>query len=357
MAGLVAPGPVHTRPATVDEVSWPDTAFPADPYPGAVPPSSFVHADETSHALTPGPWRVGDAALDAWLAAHDAPPAASRVPLLAYGSNRCPSKITWLRRELGLGPEPVVVLRCRTTGVAAVWANGVRARDGQRPAVLAAAPGVVEDHAVWLATPEQVAVLDRCEGRDDRFRLARLRTGTVHTEDGARIDAPWVYLGHGPTRRPLLVDGAAVRCAGAAAPAGDGDGGEDGLDAPTVTGAPHPDEWPSALFAYGLLQPGRISWHYVAPFATGATRPATAPGAVLDTGRGYPAWLPDGPGTTPGTLIALRDPVAAFPAMDAYEGPEYERVRTVLADGTVAWAYAWRAPTDGFRAGWAAAVS
>jgi hypothetical protein len=34
--------------------------------------------------------------------------------------------------------------------------------------------------------------------------------------------------------------------------------------------------------------------------------------------------------------------------MDAYEGPEYERVRTVLTDGTTAWAYAWRAPTTGF---------
>ena len=78
---------------------------------------------------------------------------------------------------------------------------------------------------------------------------------------------------------------------------------------------------------------------------------------VLDTGRGYPAWLPDGTGTTPGTLIELREPVAAFPAMDAYEGPDYQRVRTVLTDGTVAWAYAWRSPTDGFRPGWAAAVS
>lgn len=335
-------------------MTWPDAAFPADPYPGTTPPGSFVHADGTSHALTPGPWRVADTPLDDWLAARGAAPAGARVPVLAYGSNRCPSKITWLRRELGLGPDPVVVLRARTTGVAAVWANGLRARDGQRPAVLAAAPGVVEEHAVWLATPDQITVLDRCEGRDDRFRLARLHTGTVHTEDGARVDAPWVYVGHGPTRRPLVVDGAVVRCT--EVPRGDGSG-EDGLDAPTVVGAPHPDEWPTTLFAYGLLQPGQISWHYVEPFATGTHRPVTAPGAVFDTGRGYPAWLPDAPGTTPGTLIELRDPVAAFPAMDAYEGPEYQRIRTVLGDGTVAWAYAWRAPTDGFRPGWAAAVS
>ncbi|OLT04461.1 hypothetical protein BJF90_22860 [Pseudonocardia sp. CNS-004] len=124
------------------------------------------------------------------------------MPVLAYGSNRCPSKITWLRRELGMGEDPVVALRARTRGLAAVWASGLRRRDGQRPAVLAAAPGAVEEHVVWLATPEQIAVLDRCEGRDERFRLARLRTGEVRTADGAPVVEPWCYVAHGETRRP-----------------------------------------------------------------------------------------------------------------------------------------------------------
>jgi gamma-glutamylcyclotransferase (GGCT)/AIG2-like uncharacterized protein YtfP len=330
----------------------PDRDFPADPYPGAVPPGSFVHVDEHSHALEPHPWTVDGVPLDAWLAERGAPPAAGRVPVLTYGSNRCPSKITWLRRELGLGDDPVVVLGARTRGVAAVWAAGHRVRDGQRPATLAAWPGAQERHAVWLATPAQIAVLDRCEGRDDRFRLARLGTGEVRTDDGARIDGPWCYVGHGTVRRPLLVDGVPVRCTELAQGTARGLAGEpgtDGLDAPTVRGEPHPDEWPPRLFAYGLLQPGRISWSYVQRYATGTHRPAEVAGTVLDTGRGYPAWLPGRPGTTPGTLIELRDPVAAFPAMDAYEGPEYERIRTVLADGTVAWAYAWRAATTGFR--------
>lgn len=334
-------------------MAWPDSTFPADPYPGSTPPVSFVHVDGAAHELTPDPWRVGGTPLDEWLAARGAPRSAARIPLLAYGSNRCPGKISWLRRELGLGPDPVVVLRARTTGVAAVWASGLRARDGQRPAVLAAAPGVVEEHAVWLATPQQIVALDRCEGRDDRFRLARLRTGEVRCEDGARIEAPWVYVGHGPTRRPLLVDGRPVRCADVPQEVARGLVGEpaehDGLDAPTVVGAPHPDEWPPRLFAYGLLRPGQVSWSYVVPYTTGTHRPAEVTGTVLDTGRGYPAWLPDAPGTTPGVVIELHDPVAAFPAMDAYEGREYERVRTPLADGTMAWAYAWRAPTNGFR--------
>jgi gamma-glutamylcyclotransferase (GGCT)/AIG2-like uncharacterized protein YtfP len=247
----------------------------------------------------------------------------------------------------------VVVLRVRTSGVAAVWAAGLRHRDGQRPAVLAAAPGVTEWHAVWLATPEQIAVLDRCEGRDERFRLARLDTGSVRLESGAEVVRPWCYLGHAAIRRPLLVDGAPVRVAevsqaaaldldGTAAPG-------DGLDAETVVGPPHPDEWPAALFTYGLLQPGQPSWELVAPHAAGPPRRAVLDGQVRDTGLGYPAWLPEVPGRTPGSVVPLRDPAAVLPALDEYEGPDYRRVRAVVpADGTVCWAYAWRSAADGF---------
>jgi hypothetical protein len=174
-----------------------DADFPADPYPGGSPACSFVHLDGVGHRLAPDPtgyarWRVADSDstnpvdLDDWLAAHRAPPLAARVPVLSYGSNRCPSKITWLREQLGL-TGPVVVLDVVTEDVAAVWAAGLRARDGQRPAVLTAAPGVTERHAVWLATRDQVAVLDRCEGRGTRYRLARLRSGRVRSEDGALL--------------------------------------------------------------------------------------------------------------------------------------------------------------------------
>jgi hypothetical protein len=206
----------------------PDAAFPADPYPGAVPPWSFVHVDGHAHPIA-----------DDRAALREHGP--GRIAVLAYGSNRCPSKITWLRESSGLGPEPVIVLRARTTGVTAVWASGLRARDGARPAVLAAAPGAVEEHAVWLATPAQIAVLDVCEGRDVRFRLARLRSGTVDV-GGIPIAAPHVYLGHGPGRRPLLVDGVPVRCADlpqTAALALQGDPADtDGLVADTVVGVP-----------------------------------------------------------------------------------------------------------------------
>jgi len=203
--GLPMPGP--------ESHAYPDADFPADPYPGAVPPFSFVHLDEQSHPLTFDVcWRTAGAELDLWLAGHGAPPLAARIPLLSYGSNRNPSKITWLRRALGLA-GPVVVLRARTQGLAAVWASGFRARDGQRTSVLGAAPGASEQHAVWMATPDQVAVLDRCEGRGDRYRLARLGAGAVHTDDGP--SEAWVYIDHrvdpGPPRPGYLeriVDGA-----------------------------------------------------------------------------------------------------------------------------------------------------
>jgi gamma-glutamylcyclotransferase (GGCT)/AIG2-like uncharacterized protein YtfP len=111
-----------------------------------------------------------------------------------------------------------------------------------------------------------------------------------------------------------------------------------------VTGAPHPDEWPGALFAYGLLQPWQESWDLVRAHATGPPRRATVAGGVFDTGHGYPAWLPDTEGATPGVVVPVDDPAAMLPALDAYEGAEYERIRVVACapDKTVCWAYAWR---------------
>ena len=339
----------------ITDPSFPDADFPADPYPGAVPPFSFVHLDGHSRPLTfHDRWTVGDdegggVELDPWLTAHGAPPLAGRVPLLSYGSNRNPSKITWLRRALGLA-GPVVVLRARTDGLAAVWASGFRLRDGQRTSVLGAAPGASEWHAVWLATPDQVAVLDRCEARGDRHRLARLGTGAVHTDDGLRIDAPWCYLGRSAIRRPLLVDGRPVRCADldqAAAFSLDGDPApDDGLAAVTVEGAPHPDEWPATLFVYGSLRPGQPAWPLLAWNAVGQPRPATVAGRVFDTGLGYPALLPGGHAGAAGQLVALRDPVALLRRLDRYEGSDYQRIRvgaTTVGNPqvTACWTYAW----------------
>jgi gamma-glutamylcyclotransferase (GGCT)/AIG2-like uncharacterized protein YtfP len=258
------------------------------------------------------------------------------VPVLAFGSNRCPSKITWLRRELGLA-GPVVILRVAVSGVAAVWAAGRRARDGARPATLApvADDEPPETHGVWLATPEQVAALDVCEGRGRRYALARVHAArVVSLDDGARLDPVLAYWPADPIRAPLLVDGAPVRCrdlpqdgAGALA----GVPGEIAADAATVVpaGVPDPRGWPARVFVYGTLQPGAPAWWRLAPAARG-TWPALAAGRVHDTGRGYPALVRDATTHAQGHVVELDDPVAALPALDAYEGPDYRRERVVV---------------------------
>lgn len=348
-------------------MSFADDQYPALPYPGARPPCSFAHVDGTGypitsdHSLLSG-WRLADhdehQDLDDWLAARDAPPLAARVPLLCYGSNACPAKLTWLRATLGL-PGPAVLLRARCTGLAAVWAAGLRVVDDQRPATLTALPGVTEQHAVWFATPEQVAVLDRCEGRGTRYRLAHVTTGEVRIEDGTVLDHPLAYVAAGPTaeprivRYPLLVDGRPVRCADvpqAAARALTGDPATgDGLALRVVDGAPVPDEQPGRLFVYGTLAPGASHWPMIQAQTTG-TRRARLPGTLLDTGFGYPALrLGTGPGVD-GWVVELATPAATLSTVDGYEGRAYRRVRVTLADGSHAWTYVWTDPIDGMRA-------
>ncbi|MEQ3554547.1 gamma-glutamylcyclotransferase family protein [Pseudonocardia nematodicida] len=396
----------------------PDDLFPADPYPGTRPPWSFVHdvvaqvpdpphtsqhvrgdrnlcGAALSHPVqadpaAPSGWRVGDRCLDEWLGERGAAPLAGRVPVLAYGSNANPSKISWMRAHRGL-TGPVVVLRVRTEGLSAVWAAGRRVVDEQRPATLVAAPGVVEEHAVWLAAPEQFDALDAVEGRDadpPRYRLARVATGTLSTMDsGAVLDRPYAYVAAGPPpdgeprgdRRPLLVDGAPVACSAAGQDAARALTGVpaagDGLDAETVAGRPHPDAWPSRVFVYGSLMPGERAWWRTAEHAAPGTspHPARLPGAtVADTGHGYPALTlgseHGGSGRSgeregsqasgvPGHVVELAYPVAALPALDRYEGPEYRRIRVTLCDGVVAWAWMWIADRAGhvpLPDGWAA---
>ncbi|MBP2474947.1 gamma-glutamylcyclotransferase (GGCT)/AIG2-like uncharacterized protein YtfP [Crossiella equi] len=331
-----------------------DEDFPADPYPGAVPPTSYVHLDGVALALreTSSGAELSDGQdLDDWLTLRGELPLAGRVPVLAYGSNRCPSKITWLRDHLGLAGA-VVVLRVTCEDLAAVWATGLRARDGARPATLMHAPGVTEEHAVWLATPEQVAVLDVVEGRGLRYQLARVRSGRVRLGTGAVLEDVLSYVARAPEREPLVVDGRPVRCvdlAQADARELAGEPGTTGLDATEVLGPPVPAAWPGRVFVYGTLQPGCSAWSLVAPWVRGRPVPARVPGTLYDTGEGYPGLLLGTGEPVPGHLLELADPVRALAALDEYEGEEYRRLRITLADGVVCWTYVFAAPVAGFR--------
>ncbi|MPY77178.1 MAG: gamma-glutamylcyclotransferase [Actinophytocola sp.] len=192
--------------------SFTDREYPADPYPGRRPATSFVHVDGVGYPLTPV-WTAAE--LDAWLAERDAPPLAGRTPVLAYGSNACPSKLTWLRDNLGL-TGPVVALRARCVGYATVWAAGLRARDGQRPWTLVPMPDVVERHFVLLTTEDQLRALDVCEGADPgtddpRYRRERLPDDVVTVDGPARTAPVQAYFGCHPDRLPALVDEAPAR--------------------------------------------------------------------------------------------------------------------------------------------------
>jgi gamma-glutamylcyclotransferase (GGCT)/AIG2-like uncharacterized protein YtfP len=340
-----------------------DADFPADPYPGARPTCSFVHEGDVGRELLADPdrpwhWTVDGTDLAAWLADRGAEPPAGRVPVLAYGSNVNPAKITWLRDTYEL-TGPVVAVRVRCTGLAAVWAAGLRARDGQRPATLAAEPGRVEWHAVWLATRDQVRVLDQCEGRGTRYRLVRLASGTVTAEDGTDLGGVFAYTGAGRQRAPLVVAGRPVRCADVpqdAAVGLVGPPGADGLVVRPVPAEPDADDWPDRVFVYGTLRPDGPAWHRVRPHIDGPPMAATLPGTLYDTGFGYPALTP-GIGAVPGWTLRLRSPAEALAALDAYEGSAYRRVRVVDSGARLCWTYLWTEPTDGFvrlSAGWPA---
>jgi gamma-glutamylcyclotransferase (GGCT)/AIG2-like uncharacterized protein YtfP len=354
-----------------------DAEFPADPYPGTRPAHSFVHDDGQGWPLladpgTPWRWRVegsdddgaGDEGidLDDWLAAHGGEPLAARVPVLGYGSNANPAKLTWLRDTYEL-TGPVVVLRVRCTGLAAVWAAHLRVRDSQRPATLMADPGRVEWHTVMLATRGQVRALDQCEGRGVRYRLVRLDTGTVAAEDGTDLDGVLAYTAASELRAPLFVAGKPVRCteiAQAAAMSLTGEPGPDGLDVVPIPDVPDPADWPRRAFVYGTLRPGDVAWHRIRPYVEGEPAATTLPGTLYDTGLGYPALLPGTEGAVPGWTLTLRSPADALAALDAYEGSEYRRARVVDAAGRLCWTYLWTAPTHGFvplADGWHAADS
>jgi gamma-glutamylcyclotransferase (GGCT)/AIG2-like uncharacterized protein YtfP len=98
------------------------------------------------------------------------------------------------------------------------------------------------------------------------------------------------------------------------------------------------------LFVYGTLQPGASQWRLLEPFVAGTPRPAELPGALYDTGRGYPALeLGSGSGSVVrGWVVELREPSdTALSAMDEYEASEYRRARVTLADGVECWTYVW----------------
>jgi gamma-glutamylcyclotransferase (GGCT)/AIG2-like uncharacterized protein YtfP len=119
-----------------------------------------------------------------------------------------------------------------------------------------------------------------------------------------------------------------------------------------------PDFTVTTLFVYGTRMPGDLRWPALRPYAV-ATEPATAPGRVWDTGRGYPAArFDDGSAEVRGVVVTvaparMAEAVAALDRIEA-EGVLYRRVSVVTSAGP-ALSYEWLGSTEGMRAlpiGW-----
>ena len=111
---------------------------------------------------------------------------------------------------------------------------------------------------------------------------------------------------------------------------------------------------PPRLFVYGTLQPGRLRWPLLAPFASGH-RPAAVRGLLYDSGNGWPvAVLDPVGGEVPGVLVDLvADRLAeALDLVDRIEGTVAGlllRVVVTTVDGAPAWSYHWPGATTGMR--------
>jgi gamma-glutamylcyclotransferase (GGCT)/AIG2-like uncharacterized protein YtfP len=110
---------------------------------------------------------------------------------------------------------------------------------------------------------------------------------------------------------------------------------------------------PSRLFAYGTLQPGRLRWPFLAPFAVGH-RPAVVAGRLYDSRKGWPAAVFGryGGERIPGTVVDI-DPsrvATVLPLLDEVEGSVdglFVRVTVITDAGEQAWAFEWGLPLGG----------
>lgn len=105
------------------------------------------------------------------------------------------------------------------------------------------------------------------------------------------------------------------------------------------------------LFVYGTLQPGRLRWPLLAPFAVGH-RPADVRGTIYDTGYGWPvAVFAPSDHCVPGTLVdldreRLDEALGVLDDVEATATDLLRRIAVTTTDGDLAWTYHCDHPTD-----------
>lgn len=342
--------------------------FPEYPYPGARP--NFSYALNGNHQLVeivpaptfPSGWRRGDTDLDTWLEDQGAEPLSRRLPVLAYGSNANPMKLVTMattRADL----FPWVAFRCRTFGLAAASCTGQRQRDGVHPATLVSSEAVeAEAQVILMCTQAQLQKLDAVEGRQGGFyHLTRLEQGRVLIEGtDAPLEHLLTYVGNpgmdrgpcaGPDGRPVLLERTS-----------NGDSVGTITHSPHATGAPlgevvihghpTPHSWPSRLFVYGSLKPGRERWPLLAPYTDGSAPIAGGmAGSLFDSGHGWPGATTDaGPGVA-GVIVTLspgsiEKALRRTDEIEGIAGGLFRRVRRVV-DDRWCWTYLYNGEVQG----------
>ena len=264
--------------------------------------------------------------LDAWLDDQGVAGLDARIPLLSYGSNACPEK--FVRNGVSL---PGVNLRVTVHDLAAVYCQGTRSADGAVPATLAARARPPRDPRRLLCSGSPTSplltgsrdaadggttwcCLPRAASSVTTARCSSLSSGTsaavpsgIHCATGTATCSSY---GTRPKRRPRQ------RWVPRPRPSLE----PDALGPVWPLGAPVVDTVCS-LFVYGTLMPGQPRWEMLAPFVQGEPEPALARGALVDTGRGYPAMFP-GEAAVPGYLVQLKADslTEALDVLDRVEG-------------------------------------
>ncbi len=171
-------------------------------YPGAVPAGDAVLVTGTSlHEVRPsrtaalGQWLVrlggsADRSLDQVLLEHEAAPMASRIPVLAVGSNAAPAQ---LRRKLATAGRPIAVpvTAVRVRGMS-VGVSAHVSKAGYMPATPIPDPSARSRLWVtWLASGELLA-MDKTEPNYDRRHLPH--TCSIALISGQALSGCWLYV-------------------------------------------------------------------------------------------------------------------------------------------------------------------
>lgn len=117
---------------------------------------------------------------------------------------------------------------------------------------------------------------------------------------------------------------------------------------PAPTGAAAGRTRPVELFVYGTLMPGHARFAAVEGYVEASHR-SSIRGVLVDTGNGYPALDLTGAGEVHGWVLRLKAGVEdeALAALDAIEGPGFERTETRTLRGRRVVTYRWRTPAAG----------